>query len=165
DERERAGHDHDAEHRERERDLVPDELRAGAHRAEDRELRLGRPAADDEPVDPGRAEREDEDERDRDVRDLAVDVPVPEVPARATSTVAWSSSACSSAMRATPATRLLSMRARSRRDVPFERTSTSSPAAIPSRRASFAESCTSAAGRWKASSGTRSTAAPEKSGR
>src|SRR5436190_306897 len=80
DERERAGRDYDAEHRERERDLVGDELRAGAHRAEQRVLRLTRPAADNEAVDPDRAEREDEDQADRDVRDDAVDVVVPDVP-------------------------------------------------------------------------------------
>ena len=60
--RERLRHDHDAEHGERERDLVADELRAGAHRAEQRVLRVGRPAADDEAVDPDRADREDQDQ-------------------------------------------------------------------------------------------------------
>ena len=53
------------------RDLVGDELRARAHRAEDRVLRLGGPAADDEAVDADGAEREDEDQRDRHVRDRA----------------------------------------------------------------------------------------------
>src|SRR5207302_9064589 len=63
--------------------LVRDELRAGAHGAEDRELRLRRPAADDEAVDPDRAEREDRDQADRDVRDLAVDPPAVQRPAGA----------------------------------------------------------------------------------
>ena len=77
---ERLAHEHDAEHAERERHLVRDELRARAHRSEQRVLRLRRPAADDEPVDADRAEREDEDQRDRHVQDLAVDVPVVDVP-------------------------------------------------------------------------------------
>ena len=58
-------------------------LRARPHRAEQRELRLGGPAADDEPVDAERAEREDQDQRDRHVRDRAVDVLVPDLPALA----------------------------------------------------------------------------------
>src|SRR5439155_690158 len=80
---ERLPHQDDAEHRERERDLVRDELRAGAHRAEDRVLRLGGPAADDEAVDADRAEREDEDQRDRQVRDRARDVMAADGPAPA----------------------------------------------------------------------------------
>src|SRR5207253_999553 len=67
DERQRPAHDHDAEDGERERDLVRDELRARPHRAEQRELRVRHPAADDEAVDPDRAEREHEDQRDRHV--------------------------------------------------------------------------------------------------
>ena len=47
----------------------------------------------------------------------------------------------------------------------FEETVTGSPVATPSRAASSGESSTSARGRWNASSGTRSTAGPEKSGR
>src|SRR5207248_10847140 len=85
--------------------------------------------------------------------------------ARVTSTVACRPSACSSATRATPGASRASTRARRRREVPFERTTTSSPRAIPSRPASSGESSSSRAGRWKRSSGTRSTAAPEKSGR
>ena len=81
DQRERLGHHHDAEHRERERHLVGDELRAGPHRAEQRVLRVGRPAADDEAVDPERADCEHEDQRDRDVGDVPVDVVGPDVPA------------------------------------------------------------------------------------
>ena len=77
----RAAHDHDAEHAERERDLVGDELRAGAHRAEHRELRVGGPAADDEAVDADRAEREDHDQPDREVRDRALDVVAVDRPA------------------------------------------------------------------------------------
>ena len=69
--------------RERERDLVRDELRAGAHRAEERVLRVGGPAADDEAVDADRADREDEDQRDRDVGDLTVDLVAEDLPARA----------------------------------------------------------------------------------
>ena len=83
DEVQRAAHQDDAEHAERERDLVGDELRAGAHRAEHRVLRVGGPAADDEAVDADRAEREDQDQRDREVRDLAVDVVAVDRPARA----------------------------------------------------------------------------------
>ena len=71
---ERLAHQHDAEHGQRQRDLVRDELRARAHRAEQRELRLRRPAADDGAVDPDRAEREDQDQADRDVGDLTVDL-------------------------------------------------------------------------------------------
>ena len=82
DEAQRAAHQHDAENAERERDLVGDELRAGAHRAEHRALRVGGPAADDEAVDPDRAEREDQDwGADRDVRDLACDVVAVDRPA------------------------------------------------------------------------------------
>ncbi len=81
-ERQRLGHDHDAEHGERERHLVGDELRAGAHRAEQRVLRVRRPAADDEPVDAERADREDEDEGDRDVGDVAVHLLAEDHPAR-----------------------------------------------------------------------------------
>jgi len=50
-------------------------------------------------------------------------------------------------------------------DEPFEPTTTSSPLAIPRLCASFADSSTSAAGRWNWISGTRSTAGPENSGR
>ena len=63
-------------------DLVGDELRARAHRAEDRVLRVGGPAADDEAVDADRAEREDQDQRDRDVHDRAGDVVAVDRPAR-----------------------------------------------------------------------------------
>ncbi len=82
DERQRAGHQDDAEHRKRERDLVGDELRAGSHRAEQRVLRVARPAADDEAVDADRAEREHEHERDRDVRHPAGHVVVRRSPSR-----------------------------------------------------------------------------------
>ena len=41
------------------------ELRARPHRAEQRVLRVGRPAAEDEAVDADRADREDQDQRDR----------------------------------------------------------------------------------------------------
>src|SRR2546423_1902714 len=68
-------------------------------------------------------------------------------------------------MRATPDFRRLLMVARSSIEVPFERTSTGSPRFTPRRLASLAESSISGAGRWNWSSGTRSTAAPEKSGR
>src|SRR5205823_14885663 len=84
---------------------------------------------------------------------------------RVTSTVVCSPSACSSATRTTPATRRPSIRARRRRAVPFERTNTSSPVRTLRRLASSAESSTSGLGRWNWSSGTRSTAGPEKSGR
>ncbi len=77
---ERAAQDDDTEDAQRERDLVRDELRARAHRAEDRELRLRGPAADDEAVDADRAEREDRTGR-TDVRDLTVDVPTVHRPA------------------------------------------------------------------------------------
>ena len=80
--RERLGHDHDAEDAERERDLVADELGARAHRAQQRVLRVGGPAADDEAVDADRADREDQDQRDRDVGDLALDVDAEDLPAR-----------------------------------------------------------------------------------
>ena len=80
-ERERPGHDHDPEHGERERDLVRHELRARPHRAEQCVLRVRRPAADDEPVHAERADREDEDERDVDVGDLARDVHAADLPA------------------------------------------------------------------------------------
>ena len=57
-------------------------------------------------------------------------------------------------------------RARSATDVPFERTVTVVAGRdLPRARASAAASSTSAGGRWNASSGMRSTAAPEKSGR
>src|SRR6478609_6824104 len=79
----RLPHHHDAEHAQRERHLVGDELRARAHRAEDRVLRLGGPAADDEAVDAERAEREDQDQRDREVRDRALDVVAVDGPAGA----------------------------------------------------------------------------------
>ena len=79
---ERAAHDHDAEDAERERHLVGDELRAGAHRAEHRELRVGGPAADDEAVDADRAEREDDEQPDRQIGDRALDVVAVDRPAR-----------------------------------------------------------------------------------
>ena len=82
DERERARHQDHAEHAERERDLVGDELRAGAHRAEERELRVGRPAAEDEAVDAERADREDQEQRDREVGHVAVDLVAGDLPAR-----------------------------------------------------------------------------------
>ena len=52
-----------------------------------------------------------------------------------------------------------------RTDVPFERTLTVSPLAIWRRSASSAASSITGSGRWNWSSGTRSTAEPEKSGR
>ena len=52
-----------------------------------------------------------------------------------------------------------------RTDVPFDRTVTSSPGRMSCELASCSESSTSAWGRWKLSSGVRSTAGPEKSGR
>ena len=82
DERERARHQDHAEHAERERDLVGDELRAGAHRAEERELGVGRPAAEDEAVDAERADREDQEQRDREVGHVAVDLVAADLPAR-----------------------------------------------------------------------------------
>src|SRR5581483_10463255 len=84
---------------------------------------------------------------------------------RETSTAPARAAANSSAARATPATRSCSIRARSSTDVPFELTRTVSPGEMPRTRASSVESSISGAGRWKASSGTRATAGPEKSGR
>src|SRR5262249_17487610 len=73
--------------------------------------------------------------------------------------------ACSSGISAVPSCSPARTRARSVTDVPLLPTVTSSPAATPRRRASARASSTSAPGRWNSSSGTRSTAAPEKSGR
>src|SRR5436190_1804738 len=73
----------DAENGERQRDLVRDHLRARAHRAEERVLRLASPAADDERVDPERREREEKDERDRDVQDPSSDLVAGYIPAGA----------------------------------------------------------------------------------
>ena len=53
-----------------------------------------------------------------------------------------------------------STRARSSTEVPFERTTTVSPVAIPRRSASAADSSSSRSGRWNWSSGTRSTCGP-----
>ena len=80
---ERLRHQHDAEHAQRERDLVGDELRARAHGAEERVLRVRGPAADDEAVGADRADREDQDQRDRDVGDHAGDVDAADLPAGA----------------------------------------------------------------------------------
>jgi hypothetical protein len=66
---------------------------------------------------------------------------------------------------ATPATSLRLRRARSATVVPFERTFTGEPGSMPSFFASSGESSISVPGRWNCSSGTRSTAGPEKSGR
>src|SRR5262249_11082443 len=82
-----------------------------------------------------------------------------------TSTEVCRSPACSSAIRTTPGRSSRVRRARSVTDVPFDRTVTSSPLWIPRACASGSASCTSASGRWNCSSGTRSTAAPEKRGR
>ena len=57
------------------------------------------------------------------------------------------------------------MRARSSTEVPFDETVTVSPVAIPRALASSRDELDLAAGRWNCSSGVRSTAAPEKSGR
>ena len=57
------------------------------------------------------------------------------------------------------------MRARSSIAVPFDDTVTVWPLRILRAFASSRESCTSPVGRWNSSSGVRSTAAPEKSGR
>ena len=57
------------------------------------------------------------------------------------------------------------MRALSWMEVPFDLTATVSPVEIPRRLASRGESAISGAGRWNASSSTRSIAGPEKSER
>ena len=82
-----------------------------------------------------------------------------------TSTFGWSSPANSSGTRTTPARSSRLRRARSVTDVPFERSVISSPPRMPLARASLSESSASAAARWNCSSGARSTAGPEKSGR
>ena len=56
--RQRAGHHDHADDREALRDLVGDQLRGGAHRAEERVLRARRPAAEHQPVERDAAERE-----------------------------------------------------------------------------------------------------------
>src|SRR4029079_16752588 len=82
-----------------------------------------------------------------------------------TSTRPPRSLACCWAIRTTPARRSRAIRARSSSDVPLWETVTVSPVAIFLSLASSGDSSTSASGRWKSSSGTRSTAGPEKSGR
>src|SRR4029077_19097060 len=67
---------------------------------------------------------------DRDPPRLAVHVQEEGRHALSTSTVGWSSPACSSAMRTTPCISCLLSFARSARLVPFERTSTRSPSRI-----------------------------------
>src|SRR5262249_10220227 len=83
---------------------------------------------------------------------------------RVTSTWSWRPSASARGMRAVPGARSRAKRARRRREVPFEWTVTSSPSAIVRLRASAGLSSTSRLRFWKASSGVRSTAVPEKSG-
>ncbi len=82
-----------------------------------------------------------------------------------TSTVGWRSPASGRAIRTVPASRSCAIRARSATLVPFELTVTVSPGAIPRERASARASSTSPPSRWYSSSGVRSTAGPEKSGR
>ena len=74
------GHDH-ADERQALRDLVGDELRGGAHRAEERVLRAARPAAEHEPVEGDRAEREDVERADRDVDAVEPDLGAEDVDA------------------------------------------------------------------------------------
>src|SRR5512140_246705 len=68
DEGERTRHQDRAHDREAHRDLVADELRRRAETPEERVLRVRRPAAEDDPVNPDRRDREDEEERDVQVR-------------------------------------------------------------------------------------------------
>src|SRR5207247_1154400 len=82
-----------------------------------------------------------------------------------TSTCACRPAAWSRAIRTVPARRSCAIRARSSTDVPFDLTTTSAPERMPRARASPADSSISGPGRWNWSSGTRSTAGPEKSGR
>ena len=72
--RQRAGgHDH-ADEREALGDLVGDELRGGAHRAQERVLRARRPAAEHEPVEGDRAEGEEVQRPDADVDAVEADL-------------------------------------------------------------------------------------------
>ena len=64
----RAGGHHDADQREAHRDFVRDHLRRGAHRAEERVLRVGGPAGEDDAVHARRGEREDVQQPGVDVR-------------------------------------------------------------------------------------------------
>ena len=68
--------DHDADHGQRERHLVGDQLGDRAHAAEQRVLRAGRPAADHQPVEAERAERRHEQQRDVRVGHVQVEVDV-----------------------------------------------------------------------------------------
>ncbi len=75
---ERAGAEHDADQREAERELVADDLRGGAQRAEQRVLVVRRPAGERDAVDADGGDAEDDQQADVDVGDLedvdAVDV-------------------------------------------------------------------------------------------
>ena len=71
--RQAAGGDDHADQREPLRDLVGDQLRRGAHRAEERVLRARRPAAEHQPVEGDRAEREHVQRADRGVDAVEAD--------------------------------------------------------------------------------------------
>ena len=75
DEAQRAGHEHDADEREAERQLVGDHLGGRAQRAEQRVLAVRGPAAEDDPVDRERADRHEHEQPRVDVGD---DQPAPE---------------------------------------------------------------------------------------
>ena len=77
--RQRAGGHRHAEQREAERHLVGDQLRGGAHGAQERVLGARGPAAEHEPVEAERAEGEEVEEPDRHVDAVEAEVPAPGV--------------------------------------------------------------------------------------
>ena len=72
--RQRPRRDHDADQRESLRDLVGDQLGGGPHRPEERVLRARGPAAEHDPVEGDRAEREQVERTDADIDAVEADL-------------------------------------------------------------------------------------------